>query len=242
MKNYKKSFGDANKAINERIAEINSQINKKSNVASLFSCIFGTIGIGMVFYLTLGMDFLNFRWEWLIQFIYGDVIAIIFLTLLGVALTIAFSLLFYTVLASLMTISLRNQYDELSDILYKKAKEFALNVYFNDIIAALNSVFIVSSEFKEKLKNIIAKYEWAANEIDESTEDETIVFEPDGIALKYLKGEDQQLTINHEECKCTYYLKGWDYYENLPFRFYFDKVHSNGEIKKKIEFELPVNK
>ena len=117
-----------------------------------------------------------------------------------------------------------------------------MNVYFNDIIAALNSVFIVSSEFKEKLKNIIAKYEWAANEIDESTEDETIVFEPDGIALKYLKGEDQQLTINHEECKCTYYLKGWDYYENLPFRFYFDKVHSNGEIKKKIEFELPVNK
>ena len=111
-----------------------------------------------------------------------------------------------------------------------KTDEFAKTIYYNDLIKALGTEFPdISNEFKEKLLNIIESESWFRYY--------GFTFDPEGLTLDYANYEDELLELKHKGCR--YFLTSWEYHENLPFTFTFDKEDTNGGNMSREILQLP---
>lgn len=107
------------------------------------------------------------------------------------------------------------------------AKEFAATILLNDIIATLNTEFTCSSRymFENKIKKVLRENATFSNgefvcnyfSLDYKDEGERVFFSKDNI---------------------TYYLTSWQYAEDMPFIFTFDKVVDKEVISTEMHLEL----
>jgi hypothetical protein len=238
MKNYKTMFYDNNKIIigqyNDVKTSLDNKIENKENLITGFCILFWLGCIFMSLYINVGWKFFGFSFRYLaFTDIYGNVewFSAIGMTILSSIVTGLITIaLFFMMLYFLCKSSKKNEeIEKLEEQLRKKVADLGTTIYFDDIIAALSSTFTLSNDFRERLKNFIEGH-YLSFDCDK--------FDPSGLEFDYLEEEEERLIIQHEGC--TYYFKGWDYYEDLPFRFLFDKIHPDGLVEE-IEYSLPVN-
>lgn len=209
MKNYKELFNEANK---NALEDYKKKKRRRGYYNVLWSILFGiclTSLMGVTLFLTGEDDWSNFiEKSKIIWSIYP------FIAFIG----------FITVKLAFM----KNK-PSTTD-LENRATEFALKVYLPDIRSALQSKFYFYSPFESRIKQTIQDCHWFDHD--------DLTFDPSGIELDYTEDEQEPLrpfSITDESC--MYYLTGWDYYPNLSFRFYFDKINPDGKVEE-VTFQL----
>lgn len=219
MKNYAELFETANKADFDKINEMDEAIEAKSKKLNIGSEVIRSVLTVIAFFglLLLG------DWYWHFGWFYCLVIAAI--SAYGV----------YWLYPKLIDAKRRKilndmwvEREELSKKLQEKTKEFAKTIYWDDLLASLNSCCPpVSNEFQDKLRNLIDTSEWC--------DEKDIEFDARGIKIQYQKDETSRLIIHDE--KYTYIFKGWYYYKNFPFKFEFDRFDTTTNEVIKVAYQ-----
>ncbi len=231
MQKYKKRFQKENQTTLDKISKatlsMEDEIKKKKIIIKNIITVFGLFLALITYLITNGWGFMNFGWN-------SDLNTLQKILLFGglIIISIYISVTTRYRITAWQIGKTKKKYgdeiEQLETILEERAATFATTVYADDIIAALSKRFTLTAEFVEKFKKIIGNYNWLV----------FYEFEPDGLELDYLEDKEELLVIEHE--KCRYFWITWIYYEDAPFRFFFEKINPDGSVEANIlEFALP---
>ncbi len=196
MKNYVKTFEDANKAMIGRIRVINI-------FANIIIVIFMIILYGGILKQIVFADYPE-----MISFFEKDPVLRLFLFSIPVFVS------------TFLSVILLHYFDYPKKLytrtLQKKTKEFALKGYLEDMMYALQNEFVLTDEFKVKLNDTINNICWLNYE--------RFIFDDKVIRQKEIGHNVKFLKINHNEY--VYYLTGWRHSTKLGFVFAFDRINT----------------
>lgn len=233
MKNYQELFEEKNKDLfkehNNAVLRLKQKNKRKKQLSSTLLILFWIFSSFSIFYTLLNWEFLGFTTH-LYPFDYDpNYTDIVFICCISTGISVLIGVLVLSIYSEQGKKEKNsNEIDNINEKLEEKAKEFAIETYMEDVFTVLTSRFTLSQEFKEKMKINFEKETWFDTDDDELS--------MGGFSFDHLEdGEDDLLVIEYEGYK--HYLKGWDYYEDQPFRFFLERIHLDGRVEK-LEYEL----
>lgn len=262
MKNYQKLFEWRHNTLTNKVEIMYNRLIKKQKQFHIIRLCwnFGYV-LEVVLFIGLFMGFVMYQrymeylpyqsLKWL-KILFSD-------TSLWSILGFACILLFSFIIILILEIQIRKGWvarKKHCNSLDEDASNFAITV-FTDFIATLSTKFILTDNFKEKLKKFIREdlVLWKANlgqledMILENKDQTYVLTQVDGEELTYyythgpkfnLKDRSRRLIINHEGC--IYYLTDWDW--NLDWDkfthlyFSFKIIHPDGRVEEDVKYEF----
>jgi len=235
MKDYSKIFKDDNKHTFDHQEQFQTKANKRERKIGNCIVILALTSFFLLIYSIYGWTFLGFRWEWAANLYNADLQSPdrFFIVFVGYIVLLILAFVMFAIISYQANKSLQKLIDADKETLEGKAYDFAITVYFDDMISALSTVFKLDDTFTNTFKKMIVEFTWF----------EHGEFRNHGHGLtKYHFDHNEvcvenRLMINHEES--IYHLQKWEY-EKDAFRFFFEKINANGLVEKNVELRLPV--
>jgi len=236
MKDYTKIFKDENKQTFDHQKMIQEKIDKCNKKIIILTAILISITIFFLLYFNYSWNFIGFEWTWSMNVKNDDEISILkfIITVFGPMILALLGMVLYGILGVIINRSEQKVINIDQNILKANSKAFASSVYLDDILSALKTVFTLDSTFVDTFRKIMPEFEWFNyDQFNPWGKDVTNYYDNEGNTI-YI---EEKLIIKHEGSK--YQLKSWEHEKN-EFRFFFEKINSNGLVEKDVEFLLPV--